>query len=168
MPSTFCSALICSPDYFNVEYVINPWMEGQESVDCQHALSQWPALKQAIEQFLEKPAQTISSQKALPDIVFATDGGIVLDEATILWYPPGFPPATQKRLQNLGVELIEVHANDARKFTLNSLVGEKRIVVGKGINDTFDLLERRGWQVRQVDVSEFIKSGGGLHCLVCQ
>lgn len=93
---------------------------------------------------------------------------LVLDEETFLWYPAAFSSASRRQLKSLGVELIEVGETDARQFALNSLVGEKKIVVGQGINGTLDTLARHGWQVEKVDVSEFLKSGGGVHCLVCQ
>ena len=93
---------------------------------------------------------------------------LVLDEETFLWYPAAFSSASQRQLKSLGVELIEVGETDARRFAPNSLVGEKKIVVGQGINGALDTLARRGWQVEKVDVSEFLKSGGGVHCLVCQ
>ena len=41
--------LMCPPDYFTVDYVINPWMAGQESsLDIARAKQQWCELRDAI------------------------------------------------------------------------------------------------------------------------
>ena len=39
------SILMCPPDYFSVDYVINPWMAGQEGApDLKKTMQQWTAL----------------------------------------------------------------------------------------------------------------------------
>ena len=41
--------LMCPPDYFTVDYVINPWMAGQDSaLDIELARQQWLELRDAI------------------------------------------------------------------------------------------------------------------------
>jgi FkbM family methyltransferase len=49
MPKFRDRILMCPPDYFTVDYVINPWMAGQESsLDIAMAKKQWNELKGAI------------------------------------------------------------------------------------------------------------------------
>ena len=41
--------LMCAPDYFSVDYVINPWMAGNEGqLDLALAERQWQALHDAL------------------------------------------------------------------------------------------------------------------------
>jgi len=44
------SILMCAPDYFGIDYVINPWMEGNcGKADRALAVEQWSGLKRALE-----------------------------------------------------------------------------------------------------------------------
>jgi len=41
--------LMCPPDYFTVDYVINPWMAGHEdSLSIERAKQQWEMLRDQI------------------------------------------------------------------------------------------------------------------------
>lgn len=65
--------LTVSPNYFDVEYVINPHMEGQVgSVDRARALSQWKELSD-IYTSLGFDVQVISGRQGLPDMVFCAN-----------------------------------------------------------------------------------------------
>jgi N-dimethylarginine dimethylaminohydrolase len=58
--------LMCPPDFFTVEYVINPWMAGHEtSLDSDLARQQWHALKDAISEVAE--VVVMEPQPELPD-----------------------------------------------------------------------------------------------------
>jgi N-dimethylarginine dimethylaminohydrolase len=69
---------MCRPSYFAVEYAINPWMDPSEPVDVARAVSQWEALRRT---YLDLGHQVdlIDPDPALPDMVFAANGGLVLD-----------------------------------------------------------------------------------------
>ena len=57
--------LMCAPDYFGVNYVINPWMEGQRGNSNAHlAQEQWQNLRQALEKYVE--LDFVPSQPDLP------------------------------------------------------------------------------------------------------
>ena len=46
--------LMCPPDYFSVDYVINPWMAGhKEGLSLERARQQWDALRDSIAEFAE-------------------------------------------------------------------------------------------------------------------
>lgn len=69
--------LMCAPDYFGVDYVINPWMEGNRGkVDPEPARRQWANLKQALEEHAE--ICLIPPHPGLPDQVFTANAGMVL------------------------------------------------------------------------------------------
>ena len=74
--------LMCPPDYFSVDYVINPWMAGQEGEpDMQRAMQQWVALKDAISEHAD--VVTMDPQPKLPDLVFTANAGVVFGKKAI-------------------------------------------------------------------------------------
>ncbi|HAN49243.1 MAG TPA: amidinotransferase, partial [Nitrospira sp.] len=42
--------LVCPPDYFQIDYEINPWMRRENGVDPARAVRQWQALMTVLEQ----------------------------------------------------------------------------------------------------------------------
>ncbi|AAO89837.1 dimethylarginine dimethylaminohydrolase family protein [Coxiella burnetii] len=75
--------LMCKPDYFNVDYVINPWMNGHiHLVDKRLAEEQWQAFYETLRQYAT--IQLISPKPHLPDLVFTANGGLVYDKLCIL------------------------------------------------------------------------------------
>ncbi len=67
--------LMCRPDYFDIEYEINPWMHVENKVDRQKALVQWENLYK-IYQDLGIEIELIQQVQGLPDMVFTANGGI--------------------------------------------------------------------------------------------
>lgn len=68
--------LMCEPKYFGVEYVINPWMQGQIGhASAARAQAQWQDLKALIEQVAL--VELIPPGPGLPDMCFTANGGIV-------------------------------------------------------------------------------------------
>ena len=71
--------LVCPPTHFGVEYVINPWMAGNVGAASQaNAMRQWDALVEILEDHADVYA--IEPEPGLPDMCFAANGGLVLDE----------------------------------------------------------------------------------------
>ncbi len=82
MGNTRDKILMCRPDFFTVEYVINPWMAGQESsLDIELAKTQWQLLRDTIEQYAE--IAEIEPQAGLPDLVFTANAGAVYGNKAI-------------------------------------------------------------------------------------
>ncbi|HEY5654807.1 MAG TPA: arginine deiminase-related protein [Woeseiaceae bacterium] len=68
--------LMCPPDYFTVEYVINPWMAGSEGhLDEELAATQWQDLRDQLAEHAD--IVTIAPQPDLPDMVFTANAGVV-------------------------------------------------------------------------------------------
>jgi len=89
-----------------------------------------------------------------------------LNEMSALWYPPAFADETQKRmLEEKDFELIPVSKADSEKFVCNSMTIGKTILSPPGCDETKKLLQRRGFTVAELDLSEF-KSGGASQSLV--
>ena len=74
--------LLCPPEYFSVEYSINPWMIG-EKVDVQLVKHQWENLRDTI-RHLGARVKTIDPVAGLPDMVFAANSGIVFEKSVVL------------------------------------------------------------------------------------
>lgn len=73
---------MCPPDYFTVEYVINPWMAGHEgSMDIELAKRQWQNLRDTLAKHAE--IVTIDPQPDLPDMVFTANAGVVYGNKAI-------------------------------------------------------------------------------------
>ena len=74
--------LVCPPTYFGVEYVINPWMAGNVGEASQpNAMLQWDALVSILEDHAE--VYGAEPQAGLPDMCFAANGGLVLDQTFV-------------------------------------------------------------------------------------
>jgi N-dimethylarginine dimethylaminohydrolase len=71
-------ALMCRPEHFTVSYRINPWMHPGEPTDTGVALRQWQALYDLYRQ-LGIDVELIDPVAGLPDMVYAANGGFVLD-----------------------------------------------------------------------------------------
>ena len=68
--------LMCPPDYFSVDYVINPWMSGlTEPPDINKAHAQWNLLRDTNSQYAD--IEIIEPQPDLPDMVFTANAGVV-------------------------------------------------------------------------------------------
>jgi|TARA_R110001583_G_scaffold31478_1_gene107626 N-dimethylarginine dimethylaminohydrolase len=74
--------LLCKPDYFKIDYSINPWMSGG-FVNLNLAKDQWESLKLAIE-CLGSKVKTISQINNLPDMVFTANSGLVFENKFIV------------------------------------------------------------------------------------
>ena len=74
--------LMCPTDHFGVDYVINPWMQGQIGrVDVARATAQWTNLKNTISQCAE--VETVAPGENLPDMVFTANAGLLLGDVFV-------------------------------------------------------------------------------------
>lgn len=75
--------LMCKPTYFDtLDYIINPWMQ-PGTIDSKKAMEEWNHLVKAYEA-QDIQVKIIDQQKGVPDMVFATDQGIVRDRTVLL------------------------------------------------------------------------------------
>ena len=70
--------LLCRPEHFAVTYAINPWMDPSAPVDTALAVAQWERLREAYVA-LGHRVDLIDPVEGLPDMVFAANGGTVVD-----------------------------------------------------------------------------------------
>ena len=70
--------LMCRPEHFEVSYAINPWMDVTRSVDRDRAIQQWETLRRTY-LALGHDVELIDPEPGLPDMVFAANGGLVIE-----------------------------------------------------------------------------------------
>ncbi|MFH8342775.1 dimethylargininase [Streptomyces sp. AM6-12] len=70
--------LMCRPQYFDVTYSINPWMDPRQPTDTAASLRQWEALRELYVS-LGHTVEVIEPVEGLPDMVFAANGATVVD-----------------------------------------------------------------------------------------
>jgi lysine-ketoglutarate reductase/saccharopine dehydrogenase-like protein (TIGR00300 family) len=75
--------LMCAPDHYDVDYVINPWMEGNVHKSSRdRAVEQWQGLFQLLKD--RATVDLVAPQKGVPDMVFTANAGLVLDKTVVL------------------------------------------------------------------------------------
>ncbi|HEY0785316.1 MAG TPA: amidinotransferase [Acidobacteriaceae bacterium] len=83
LPFSRPTFLMCPPDYYDVRYVINPWMEGNISrSSLALAVEQWEALHAALSRFAD--VLVMEPQPGSPDMVFAANAGLVREGKVVL------------------------------------------------------------------------------------
>lgn len=258
--------LMCPPDYFSVEYVINPWMSGlTEPPDKNKAYMQWESLKDTIAKFAD--IEVIAPQPNLPDMVFTANAGVVsenkaiashfvpherrpeesyfkswfknngyqlldLDEkigfegggdclfdrggpwlwtgygfrteieshkeiakffevevvpirlvderfyhidtcfcpltgGLVMYHPPAFDYDSRIAIETRipANKRIIVDTQDAGNFACNAVNIDDKVIVNKASDNLKSKLNQLGFEVIEIDLSEFIKAGGSAKCL---
>jgi N-dimethylarginine dimethylaminohydrolase len=70
--------LMCPPQYYAVEYAINPWMDTTTPVDAELALKQWQGLRESLAR-LGHLVHVLPPVAGLPDMVYAANGAFSVD-----------------------------------------------------------------------------------------
>ncbi|MBS1691273.1 MAG: N-dimethylarginine dimethylaminohydrolase [Actinobacteria bacterium] len=71
------------PTFFAVEYAINPWMDTSATVDAHVAMNQWETLRQTYKE-LGHTVELVEPLAGLPDMVYAANGGLVVNGRAII------------------------------------------------------------------------------------
>ena len=77
------NVLMCAPDFFDIEYEINPWMHEDNPVVPSKAREQWDGLRRIYSQ-LGWNVQLLEPVQGLPDLVFTANSGLVYDNKVVL------------------------------------------------------------------------------------
>jgi len=86
--------LVCPPDYFSIDYEINPWMRRSNMVDPQAAVRQWHRLMEMLERDVGAVLERMTPVPGLPDLVFTANAGIVVGRRAV---PSRFRHAERQR-----------------------------------------------------------------------
>jgi N-dimethylarginine dimethylaminohydrolase len=104
--------LMCPPDFFTVDYVINPWMAGHEdSLSLDRAKDQWQRLRDLVAEFAD--IEIIDPHPDLPDMVFTANAGVVYgDKAIASHFMPmerrAEEPIFKKWFRDNGFDLLDL------------------------------------------------------------
>ncbi|UXE63445.1 MAG: TIGR00300 family protein [Woronichinia naegeliana WA131] len=75
--------LMCAPDHYDVDYVINPWMEGNiHKSSRDRAVEQWQKLYHVLKD--RALVDLVPPAKGWPDMVFTANAGLVLGDNVVL------------------------------------------------------------------------------------
>ena len=75
--------LMCPPDFYGIEYEINPWMSRSRQADRELAAKQWQGLV-GILQSLGVKVSLLTPQNGLPDLVFTANAALIHKQRAIL------------------------------------------------------------------------------------
>src|SRR5690242_8001898 len=75
--------LMCPPDFYGIEYEINPWMSRGRQSDFEESRRQWRALNALLQQ-LGADVRLMDPVKGLPDLVFTANAGLVWHNTVFL------------------------------------------------------------------------------------
>ncbi len=75
--------LMCAPDHYDMDYVINPWMEGNVHKSSRdRAVVQWQKLYHILKD--NAIVDLVNPEQGWPDMVFTANAGLVLGENIVL------------------------------------------------------------------------------------
>jgi N-dimethylarginine dimethylaminohydrolase len=75
--------LLCPPDYYGIEYEINPWMHKERGADRALTTTQWRGLYETLLK-LGADLELVAPRPALPDMVFTANAGLLVGRRAIL------------------------------------------------------------------------------------
>ncbi len=147
------TVLMCRPEHFTVSYRINPWMHPEDPTDTALALKQWTVLYDTYVA-LGFTVQLIDSLPGLPDMVYAANGGFVLDGIAYgarFHYPERQPegPAYMEWFRSQGLDVREPLATNEGEGDF-LLVGETILAASGFRSDTSSHQEIAGIYGREV------------------
>ncbi|MDO8684636.1 MAG: arginine deiminase-related protein [Armatimonadota bacterium] len=256
--------LMASPDFYGIEYEINPWMDRRRNAISELACSQWTGLVKTLLSLPDMDIELLKPQPGLPDMAFTANAGLVIDRRFIssrfrhrerqgesphyekwfanrgydiirlpedvffegegdailagdTWfegyyyrsdarahealseilnaevlplrlvdplfyhldtcfrplgsdsaiiYPGAFDEYALRVLRSRFQKRIEVTEEEAKRFCCNAIVVGDTVVTTTGCHGMSAALRVDGYDVRALDLSEFIKAGGAAKCLV--
>jgi N-dimethylarginine dimethylaminohydrolase len=71
--------LMCPPDFYGIEYEINPWMKKERGSSPERARGQWQQLHDTLVG-LGVRVELLTPQPGLPDLVFTANAGLMFKE----------------------------------------------------------------------------------------
>lgn len=92
-----------------------------------------------------------------------------LSDGYVLAYQKAFSAHSLRLIQNkLGNKVIWVSDQDALNFACNAVCIDQQIILNHASSELKAILKRYNFTVIEIDVSEFIKSGGSCKCMTLE
>ena len=76
--------LMCPPDFYGIEYEINPWMDVQVNADRKKAEQQWKGLHKILTKEMGIEVELMKPIEGVPDLVFTANGGFIWNQTVVL------------------------------------------------------------------------------------
>jgi N-dimethylarginine dimethylaminohydrolase/methylmalonyl-CoA mutase cobalamin-binding subunit len=92
----------------------------------------------------------------------------VIDEQTIMYYPPAFSLGSQALLRELFPGAILATHQDAACFGLNAICDGSHVLLPAGAARLTAQLRDRGYETIDIEVGELLLAGGGVKCCVLE
>ena len=91
-----------------------------------------------------------------------------LSDGSAMYFPDAFDAASLRRIESFYVpaKRIVVGESDAGRFACNAVNVERTVVLNRVSPELSNQLKSRGFDVVEIDLSEFLKAGGAAKCLV--
>jgi N-dimethylarginine dimethylaminohydrolase len=107
--------LMCPPDFYGIEYEINPWMDRNVPSDDVRSRQQWHALHDLLVS-LGVDVRLMNPIKGLPDLVFTANAGLIWHDKVFLAAfrhaaRQGETPINDQWFQSAGFETITLPQN---------------------------------------------------------
>src|SRR5687768_10877710 len=83
MTPTTTQILMCPPDYYGIEYEINPWMSRSRQADRDLAIEQWEGLVALLTK-LGVQVSLLTPAPGLPDLVFTANAALICQRQAVL------------------------------------------------------------------------------------
>ncbi len=130
--------LMCAPSLYTVDYVINPWMQGNVGASSQaRAMAQWHRLHEALTRIAQ--VHLIEPAAGSPDMVFTANAGLARDGVVAIssfLHPErqGEEPHFRRWFAEAGYEVIDLPRNTPFEGEGDALfsVDGSRLWVGHG------------------------------------
>jgi N-dimethylarginine dimethylaminohydrolase len=104
--------------------------------------------------------QTVSDRWYDIDLALA----VIENPHTLAYCPEAFDEASRRRLRGLGLDLVEVAADEAESFALNLVSDGTTVTMTEGAPRLAAALRERGLTVVELKTTELKKGGGGIRC----
>ena len=84
----------------------------------------------------------------------------------IIYYPDAFSPDSRRKIEGLPSDILRLSEEDAFSFACNSVCIDSNLLLYKRSDVFTDELKKYGIKIVSMDISEFMKSGGSVRCMV--
>ena len=104
--------LMCPPEFYGIEYEINPWMNKERQVDHDAAVSQWNDLHRLLGEIGAR-VSLLAPVAGLPDLVFTANAAMIFGDVAVL--------SRFRHPQRQGEEEIDAEWLEAAGFNVQRL-----------------------------------------------
>lgn len=127
--------LMCNPEYFSIDYEINPWMHVEIKQENSKALDQWNNLYKILTQDVKADIKLVQPIKGLPDMVFTANAALIYENKAIIsrfrhHQRQGEEPYFEEWFRNNGFEVITLPDNIAFEGAGDALFSGKTLYSG--------------------------------------